>query len=132
MNVEVSQIDVPLNANGSAQGQITLLSTSGFLPGAVCQLYDTAGNNMTVKITVVPNATTLYVRKCAQPFAGPGAGGPQAPGSAGAPVQTLTENLPPNYGNTNVSAFLTANGARICQNAQIVRVEPAAQAAPLL
>jgi hypothetical protein len=121
-----------MNANGTAQGMITLASTSGFLPGAVCQLYDTAGNNMTVKITVVPNATTLYVRKWAQPFAGPGAGGPQAPGSAGAPVQTLTENLPPNYGNTNVSAFLTANGARICQNAQIVRVEPAAQAAPLL
>jgi hypothetical protein len=31
-----------------------------------------------------------------------------------------------------MSAFLTANGARICQNAQAVRVEPAAQAAPLL
>jgi hypothetical protein len=132
MNVEVSQIDLALTGNGTAQGAITVVSTTGFLPGAICQLYDNTGLSVTVQIVTVPSATTLTLRLAAQPQSGPAAGGPQAAGTASAPASTLTQNLKPNYGFSNVSAFLTTNAARICQNSQIVRVEPAAQAAPLL
>jgi hypothetical protein len=135
MNVEVSQIDVALTVSGTAQGQVTVAATTGFLPGAICQLYQVnAGTlqSLTVQITDIPDAIHLNVRKIAQPFAGPAAGGPQAPNTASAPDHTLTFNLPPNYGRSDVSAFTTGNAARICQNAQIVRTEPAAQAAPLM
>jgi len=132
MNVEVSQIDLALTGNGTAQGAVTVVSTTGFLPGAICQLYDNTGMSLTVKVVTVPSATTLTLRIAAQPQTGPTAGGAQAAGTASAPASTLTENIKPNYGFSDVSSFLTANGARICQNAQIVRVEPAAQAAPLL
>ena len=134
MNVEVSQIDVPLTVSGTAQGQVTISATTGFLPGAICQLYQVvagAVQSLTVQITDVPDSIHLNVRIAAQAFTQPAQNAPQQDSTAvGAP--TLTQNLPPNYGRSNVSAFTTGNSARICQNAQIVRTEPAAQAAPLL
>jgi hypothetical protein len=131
MNVEVSQIDLPLTAGGTAQGAVTISSTAGFLPGAFCQLYDTMGNSLTVQITDIPSSTVLNLRIAAQPGGQPAQTAPQQASTA-VGSNTLTQNLPPNYGRSNVSAFLVANGARICQNAQSVRTEPAAQAAPLL
>jgi hypothetical protein len=134
MNVEVSQIDTPLTADGTAQGLVTIGSTVGILPGAICQLYQSTGGflSVTVQVTDIPSSTTLNVRIIAQPQAGPTTGGPQAASTASAPAATLTFNTKPNSGRSNVSAFTMANGARFCQNAQIVRAEPTAQAAPLL
>lgn len=134
MNVEVSQIDTALTGNGTAQGLVTVSSTTGILPGAIGQLYQSTGGfiSLTVQVTDVVDGTTFHVRVIAQPALGPIGSGPgPASGSPGF-GQTLTQNTPPNYGRSNVSAFTTANGARFCQNAQIVRVEPTAQAAPLL
>lgn len=132
MNIEISQIDQALATNGNAQGGFTVASTTGIYPGAFGQLYDTAGNNMAVQVVSVPDSTHVTVRQSAQAFGGVGAGGPQAASTPGAPAQTLTQNLPPNYGYSNVSAFLTANAARFCQNAGIVRVEPSNVAVPLV
>jgi hypothetical protein len=134
MNVEVSQIDVALTGSGTAQGGVTVASTTGFLPGAFCQLYQVvsgAVQSLTVQITDIPSSILLNVRIAAQPGGQPAQTAPQLP-STDVGSNTLTQNLPPNYGRSDVSVFTTGNGARICQNAQAVRVEPAAQAAPLL
>ncbi len=133
MNIEVSQVDTALTGNGTAQGQLTVASTTGFTPGAVCQLYDTLGHSATVQITSVPDATHVNVRLYAQPGGYPMATGagifPAGAGTSGPSIwgQSSTENLPPNYGTSDISLFTTVNGARICQNKQSVRVEPQSQ-----
>lgn len=135
MNVEVSQIDVALTGSGTAQGVIALLSTTGILPGAIGQLYQVVAGtlqSLTVQVVAVIDGTHLSLRIAAQAATGPIGSGPVAASGSPGFGQTLTQNIKPNYGYSDVSAFTTGNSARFCQNAQIVRVEPASQAAPLV
>lgn len=132
MNIEVGQLIAAFTANGTAQGYVTVTSSTGFLPGAICGLSDNAGRGMTVMITDVPSATLIGVRQVAQPAIYPQPTGLDFGSGMTGPAQTLTENMTANYGRTNISAFLTANSATITQYAGIVRVEPSSQVAPRL
>jgi hypothetical protein len=123
MNIEISQVDAALTGDGTAHGNFGIAATTGLYPGAFGQLYDiqTPQNTVMVQITDIPDATHVNVRIAAQAAVG-----------SGSSAQTLTQNLKPNYGHSDISVFTVAHGSRFCQNAQIVRVEPQAQAAPLL
>ena len=123
---EIAALGAAFTADGTANGFITVASTTGFYVKAFANLSDTTGRSARVQITQILSATQLGVRVFPQvvPLSQgspttPPAGGP-GPGSAPPPPAGITYQSGPNYGRSDVSAFTLANGSRIDQEAQFI------------
>jgi len=97
-------------APGTADGIITVASTTGFFAKAFGNISDTTGRSDKVQITAIIDATHLGVR-IIRPL-------PAAIGSSG-DGSTPVPNAP-NYGRSNISAYTNANAARVDQEAQLI------------
>lgn len=91
----VSTKHAAATANGTNQGVVTIASTVGWLPGATVWLSSTAQAGIECIIVEQVSATQLRLRK---------------------------KTPQPTYGNLDASAFLTADGAALDLEGQVVPV----------
>lgn len=91
-----------MTADATSAGVVTVASTTPFYPGQRAWLSDNAGLSVHVQVVKVPSSTTMTVRKIPD---------------SGSSVQTLTYSA-----GSDVSAFKSANAARIDAPAQVVQV----------
>lgn len=99
--LKLPDVIAPLTANGTSTGVVTVAASNVFTIGAKCNLFDVNGLSLRVVITGAPTATTLTVRKDFD----------------------LSTVLTVNYGNTDISAFLLANSAKIEQLRQLLVID---------
>jgi hypothetical protein len=95
---------VALTANGTTGGFVTVADNSPFYPGAVCSIYGTTAAAKSCLIVQLSGATLVQLQVLPA-FATIGAA--------------------PNYGASDMSAFTTADGAKIAIPAQAAPVQSA-------
>lgn len=104
---DLDAVGADLTSNGGADGNIEVADTTGFVAGARAWLSDDNSTHVEVLIVDVVDANNLKVR-LVKPVT-------PAPGQEG-----LIGLFQPNYGYSDVSAFTTAQHARLDMPAQFV------------
>src|ERR1700677_2255056 len=108
MNIKISAASAPFTSNGTNAGYIQVADNTPFYPSAICNLASGGTTSVQIVITdVLPDGQSIGCRIV--PISG--STGPSL-GSG------------PNYGRSDVSAFLVSDTATIFQPTQDVQVEP--------
>jgi len=103
-SIQIPKFGEALAGNGGADGKLQVAKSDPYYVGCVAYLSDTTGKNQAVLITQIVDTTHIRARKIAND------------GSSN--VKTLSYAV-----GSDLSAFTTANTARIDMPAQVARVD---------
>lgn len=104
MDIYISERQTSLTGNGTTTGEITVSDTTPFYPGTTGYIYGTTAAHIGVIITDIVSGTVLRLRRTPS-------------------LNVLNIETPANkYGNNDMSAYTTADGAVLAIGAQLAPV----------
>lgn len=101
MDIYIYDSQVALTGNGTTSGVVTVADNTPFYPGTAVWIYGTTAAKLNCVVTDLVGTTGVKLRAIGQPLTLAGA---------------------PKYGNSDMSAYTTADGATISIPAQLAPV----------